>query len=55
MVKTIIDDKAVRYGAEPGGASTPVKAKITYIDSHGQARTVEGEIGLHRHGDRAPQ
>jgi ferredoxin, 2Fe-2S len=45
MVKSVIEEKFARYGAEPGGASTPVKAKITYIDSHGQARTVEGEVG----------
>ncbi|MBI1867541.1 MAG: 2Fe-2S iron-sulfur cluster binding domain-containing protein [Methylocystis sp.] len=45
MVKSCLDDPAARYGAEPGGASAPAKAKITFVDSHGQARTVEGESG----------
>ena len=44
MVKTSLDDQATRYGAEPGGGA-PTKAKITFVDSHGQARTVEGETG----------
>jgi ferredoxin, 2Fe-2S len=44
MVKTCLDDQKTRYGAEPGGGA-PTKAKITFVDSHGQARTVEGEIG----------
>jgi 2Fe-2S ferredoxin len=44
MVKTSLDDQTTRYGAEPGGGA-PTKAKITFVDSHGQARTVEGETG----------
>ena len=28
----------------PGGGA-PTKVKVTFVDSHGQARTVEGEVG----------
>ena len=44
MVKMSYDNMAVCYGAEPGGGA-PTKVKITFVDSHGQARTVEGEVG----------
>jgi ferredoxin, 2Fe-2S len=44
MVKTSLDNPCTRYGAEPGGGA-PTKAMITFIDSRGQARTVEGEVG----------
>ena len=44
MVKTALDDQILRYGAEPGGGA-PTKVKITFVDSKGQARTVEGEVG----------
>ncbi|HEY8262699.1 MAG TPA: 2Fe-2S iron-sulfur cluster-binding protein [Methylosinus sp.] len=44
MVKTSLHEQVTHYGAEPGGGA-PTKAKITFIDSHGQARTVEGETG----------
>ena len=44
IVKTVLDDPTPRYGAEPGGGA-PTKVKITFVDSHGQARTVEGEVG----------
>ena len=44
MVKTVLDDQILRYGAEPGGGA-PTKVKLTFVDSKGQARTVEGEVG----------
>ena len=44
MVKTVLDDQVLRYGAEPGGGA-PTKVKITFVDSNGQQRTVEGEVG----------
>ncbi|MFO1104261.1 MAG: 2Fe-2S iron-sulfur cluster-binding protein [Methylocystis sp.] len=44
MAKMSFEDAATRYGAEPGGGA-PTKVKITFIDSQGQARTVEGEVG----------
>ena len=44
MVKTCLENPCTRYGAEPGGGA-PTKSKITFVDSHGQARTVEGEAG----------
>jgi 2Fe-2S ferredoxin len=44
MVKMSYDNMAVCYGAEPGGGA-PTKVKVTFVDSHGQARTVEGEVG----------
>ena len=44
MVKINFRDTAAYYGAEPGGGA-PTKVKITFVDSHGQARTVEGEVG----------
>jgi ferredoxin, 2Fe-2S len=44
MVKSCLDDQAVRYGAEPGGGA-PTKVKIIFVDSKGQSRTVEGETG----------
>ncbi len=44
MVKINFRDTAVHYGAEPGGGA-PTKIKITFVDSHGQSRTVEDEVG----------
>jgi 2Fe-2S ferredoxin len=44
MVKTVLDDPTPRYGAEPGGGA-PTKVKIVFVDSHGQERAVEGEVG----------
>jgi 2Fe-2S ferredoxin len=44
MAKMSFEDAATRYGAEPGGGA-PTKVKITFVDSQGQARTVEGEVG----------
>ena len=44
MVKMSFDDTATRYGAEPGGEAL-TKVKVTFVDSAGQARTVEGEVG----------
>ena len=44
MVKMSYDNMAVCYGAEPGGGA-PTKVNVTFVDSHGQARTVEGEVG----------
>jgi len=41
MVKTSLHDTATRYGAEPGGGA-PTKVTITFVDSQGQARAVEG-------------
>ncbi len=44
MMKIRFDDMLTRYGAEPGGGA-PTKVKVTFIDSKGQDRTVEGEVG----------
>ena len=44
MAKMSFEDAATRYGAEPGGGA-PTKVKITFVDSQGQTRSVEGEVG----------
>jgi 2Fe-2S ferredoxin len=44
MVKINFHNSVAHYGAEPGGGA-PTKVNITFIDSHGQSRVVEGEVG----------
>ena len=44
MVKINFHNSVAHYGAEPGGGA-PTKVNITFVDSHGQSRVVEGEVG----------